>query len=304
MRSLRAEQWQKRRYASIANDGRDYSHLRWPEAPNGHQHPTPYQIFSLQQSEPYSKQRFYELVKIYHPDRGSPATPPSVLPGSHPCHNIAHGTKLERYRLIVAAHGILSDPEKRRAYDSFGAGWAGAPGNGATSNPWGRPGTGTGTPPGPFSGWREGTDPNIWANATWEDWERFYAARDPSHPSHQAPTYIRNSYFITIVMVLALVGSTANYGRAEVNGERFLEARDAMHDRAAKDLRKVRQQSESRPKEERIQFFLRQREATMTGLGVEEVRQDKLSKILPQQETCMSELDEDYERRQEEGRIE
>lgn len=109
---------------------------------------------------------------------------------------------------------------------------------------------------------------------------------------------------MTIVMVLALFGGTANYGRAEVNGEKFLEARDAMHDRAAKELRKVRQQSESRPKEERIQFFLRQREATMTGLGVEEMRQDKLSKILPQQETCMSELDGEHGQRQEEGRDE
>lgn len=92
-----------------------------------------------------------------------------------------------------------------------------------------------------------------------------------------------------MVMMLALLGSTINYGRAEANGDKFLEARDAMHDRASKELRKVRQQSESRPKEERIQYFLRQREATMLGIGIDEVRQERVAKLLPEQETCMSE---------------
>lgn len=277
-------------YATIASDGtEDYSHLRWPDAPQGHRHPTPYQIFCLQQTDAYSKQRFYELVKLYHPDRsGSQPTDSSILPTTHPCRNIPPTTKLERYRLIIAAHGILSDPEKRRAYDSFGAGWSGMPDAVTRSNNWGRANA-HGTRPGPFSGWREHSDPDIWGNATWEDWERFYARRDPTHPSYQAPQYLRNSYFITVVMMLALLGSSANYGRAEKNGEHFLEARDAMHDRASKELRKVRQQSESRHKEERIQFFLRQREATMMGVGVEDVRRDRLAKLLPEQENCMPE---------------
>jgi len=227
-------------------------------------------------------------VKLYHPDRsGSQPTDSSILPATHPCRNIAPTTKLERYRLIIAAHGILSDPEKRRAYDSFGAGWSGMPDAVTRSNNWGRANAHahahSSTRPGPFSGWREHGDPDIWASATWEDWERFYARRDPSHPSHQAPRYLRNSYFVTVVMMLALLGSSANYGRAEKNGEQFLEARDAMHDRASRELRKVRQQ------EERIQFFLRQREATMMGVGVEDVSRDRLAKLLPEQENCMPE---------------
>ncbi|KAJ5449020.1 hypothetical protein N7445_003841 [Penicillium cf. griseofulvum] len=32
--------------------------------------------------------------------------------------------RLTRYRLIVDAHAILSDDQKRSAYDSFGLGWA------------------------------------------------------------------------------------------------------------------------------------------------------------------------------------
>lgn len=293
----------RRHYATITSDSpNDASYLNWPDPPQGHTHPTPYQIFSLQHKEAYSKQRFYELVKLYHPDRnnGKPDTPSETAPSSHhhhhhhrSCNNsIPHATKLERYRLIVAAHAILSDPAKRRAYDSFGAGWAGTPDAGFHHHPRGRDGQHA---PGPFSGWREHTDPNIWANATWEDWEKFHARTDPHHPAnfqggaHQGPVYLRNSYFVSLVVLMALLGSGANYKRGDSAGEKFLEARDAMHDRASRELRRVRQQSEDRPKEERIQFFLRQREATMLGISVEEVRQLKAEKLLPRRDTCMSE---------------
>lgn len=280
--------WQhgRRGYATLTGDGA-CSHLTWPDPPRGHTHPTPYQIFSLRQRDPYSKQRFYELVKLYHPDRSTQDV--ESLPSSHPCHNIPHSIKLERYRLIVAAHGILSDPAKRRAYDVFGAGWNNMPEAASMHERAGR----GGAQPGPFSGWREHTDPNIWANATWEDWERFYARQDPHHPANhrgaQVPLYVANSYFVTVILVLALLGSTVNYGRAESSGGKFLEARDAMHDRASKELRRVRQQSGAKAKEERIEFFLRQREATLMGVGIDEVRQERLAKMLPEQDTCMSE---------------
>ena len=80
--------------------------------------PTPYQIFGQKKDSPYSKRKFYELVKLYHPDRhdyGSSGNLPSYT------------TKLERYRLIVAANDILSNPVKRAAYDRYGSGWNGQP---------------------------------------------------------------------------------------------------------------------------------------------------------------------------------
>jgi len=254
-----------RSYATITGDNADNASndlpdVPWPEPPKGHTHPTPYQIFDLPRTAPYTKARFYQLVKIYHPDRSTGAT----------CTQ-----KLERYRLVVAAHTILSDPTKRRAYDRFGAGWAGKadfpmPTN-AHSN---------GSNPGPFSSWRENihSDP-IWANATWEDWERWRARRDGETPQ-SGPVYMSNNAFISMVLVLAAVGSSWNYNRADQAGESFLASRDLMHDRAAKELRRVRQETGQRAKDERIEYFLRNREATALGIGVEEVREERVRQVL------------------------
>ncbi|KAI5235353.1 hypothetical protein E4T43_09332 [Aureobasidium subglaciale] len=248
------------------------SDMPWPKAPKGHSHPTPYQILSTTEAEPYSKRRFYELVKLYHPDSGA-------CEKHHHHHSVPQPLRLERYRLVVAAHTILSDPDKRKMYDRFGAGWSGVP-----STVGGRPGPGA--PAGPFSGWRHHTDSDIWGNATWEDWERFYARRDGV--TQQAPRYLSNGNFILCVILLAMIGASLNLSRAETEGDKVVAARDLVHDRASKELRRVRQMSENRPKEERIQFFLRQREATMHGVGVESLRNDKVAKLLPEQETCLS----------------
>jgi len=292
----------RRRYATIAGDGREdqQDHIapdvpkekaqpshQWPVPVSGQQHPTPYQIFAMKSNARYSKADFYQLVKLYHPDLHSSPT-------------IAHQLKTERYRLIVAAHTILSDPIKRSAYDRFGAGWNGRSEFGMQS----------GTPhpgPGPFShSWQSGgqgegnTDP-IWQNATWEDWERFYAwrARKASGATAsgaddpQSPLYVRNSHFIVVVILLAFAGSSANYSRAQGAGQYLVEQRDLVHDRSAKDLRKVRQDMAGLSgKEERMQWFLRQREATMGTLSVEEVevlRGERAGRILPEPEVCRSE---------------
>lgn len=242
----------------------------WPDTPKGHICPTPYQIFDLHRNAPYTKERFYQLVKLYHPDRNGHAQDLITC----------HKTKLERYRLIVAAHDILSDPVKRSAYDRWGAGWAGraeVPSASAAHS----------HQPGPFSGWRDQSDPHIWQNATWEDWERW---RDRNDPHKQpGPVFMSNAYFLSVILVCAAVGSSWNYNRADHEGERFLAARDAVHDQASKDLRRVRQESGQRAKDERIHYFLQNREATFLGLGVEEFREEKARRWLPQQETCESE---------------
>ncbi|GAM83189.1 hypothetical protein ANO11243_011750 [Dothideomycetidae sp. 11243] len=283
---------ERKHYATVANDSGhdgeqlDPGDLHWPDAPRGHSCPTPYQIFAIAKTAPYSKTRFYELVKIYHPDRNGTIRHDT----SGQCSEIvSHATKLERYRLIVAAHTILSDPVKRSAYDRWGAGWEGRTETGAT---WARNHAAHGQP-GPFTtSWRERADGNIWANATWEDWERWRE----KHESHggqtreaQSPLFMKNSAFVSVIMMLAAVGSSWNYNRAEAEGGRFLAARDAVHDQASKELRKVRQVTNQRPKDERIDWFVKNREASLLGIGVDEVREERARHVLPSQEGCLSE---------------
>ncbi|KAK5114316.1 hypothetical protein LTR62_002567 [Meristemomyces frigidus] len=283
-----------RGYATITGDGSEQHaeprepeakakkeadhHHQWPTPPSGQQHPTPYQILDTTSNTTYTKTRYYRLAKIYHPDLHNP-TQTALTPS----------LKLERYRLIVAAHAILSDPTKRTAYDRFGAGWNGKPETGARR--------GTYNQPGPFSqSWNSNQDDPIWRNATWEDWEKFYAwrARKESGASTadpQSPLYMRNSYFIVLVAFLAFAGGSANYNRAQDAGTYFVEQRDLVHDRAAKELRKVRQEIGSRGREERIQWFLRQREASMGALApgeVESMREEKAASVLPEQDICRS----------------
>ena len=266
-------------YATLSSTGREHFREKdhdWPLPPKGQRCPTPYQIFALKKNDAYSKARFYQLVKLYHPDKNDCSDS-----------SISQEMKSERYRLVVAANIILSDPVKRSAYDRIGAGWdgkadiAGKAGNGGS---------------GPFQqNWRDPSDP-VWQNATWEDWERWREAKEDEamgvKREKQSPLYMNNSYFIALIALLALMGSSANVHRAQENGQNFVEQRDIVHDRAAKELRKVRQDVQGMGgREERIQWFLRNREATM-GLAtddVETMRQEKADRIMPKREICRSE---------------
>jgi hypothetical protein len=220
-------------------------------------------------------------VKIYHPDR--------TASSSSSASTAAQALALERYRLIVAAHTILSDPAKRSAYDRFGAGWNGRSevGHGQTGawaqrspyHPAGRSG---------FNGnWHDPAD-NIWQNATWEDWEKFHARRDGN--GRTEPVYMANSYFLAVVLALAAMGSAVNYNRAQDAGTYFIEQRDLVHDRAAKELRRVRAEASTlTTREDRIEYFIRQREATLGLSDYGEVRDEKAARVLADREVCGSE---------------
>lgn len=266
-------------YATLSGTGREHSYEKdhdWPTTPKGQRCPTPYQIFALKKDQAYSKARFYQLVKIYHPDRSDCSD-----------NTISQEIKSERYRLVVAANIILSDPVKRSAYDRIGAGWDG------NADIAGKAGSNTS---GPFhQNWRDPSDP-VWQNATWEDWERWREAKEDEamgvKREKQSPLYMNNSYFIALIALFALMGSSANVHRAQENGQNFVEQRDIVHDRAAKELRKVRQDVQGMGgREERIQWFIRNREATM-GIatdGVETMRQEKADRLMPEREICRSE---------------
>ncbi|KAJ5239512.1 hypothetical protein N7468_004131 [Penicillium chermesinum] len=203
----------------------------WPSSPIF----TPYDLLNLSRHAPYSKARYYELVKIYHPDR--------------PSNDISLELRLQRYKLIVAAHEILSDPVRRRDYDRFGTGW----------DLHRRPSDPN------FSA--EGPDMTIFANATWEDWER-WQARHHGKQQH----LVDQRTFARLVILLVLLGvavqaswlSNMNSGYdqrlREVSGDsmRFLAGRrDKANDR-------------SLSRDARVQSFLISRDPTGSGLKDDE----------------------------------
>ncbi|OCL06051.1 hypothetical protein AOQ84DRAFT_85833, partial [Glonium stellatum] len=118
----RHQHWHQHRrpqhHSTRSGNGSD--DLAWPTATPPHAIPTPYQILALRHDEPYTKQRFYALVKLYHPDRHHHHYSSD---SSRAIASLPRSTRLERYRLLVAAHTLLSDPAKRRAYDRHGIGW-------------------------------------------------------------------------------------------------------------------------------------------------------------------------------------
>ncbi|KAJ5758450.1 hypothetical protein N7520_005606 [Penicillium odoratum] len=89
-----------------------FSHQRYYTWPSNSQ-PTPYEVMGIQEYAKYPKSRYFDLVKVYHPDSKA-----SLLAEKMPKEE-----RLARYRLIVDAHKILSDDEKRSAYDAYGLGW-------------------------------------------------------------------------------------------------------------------------------------------------------------------------------------
>lgn len=147
---------QQQRWYAHVSDGqkpqKEEQETPWPEPIPPLQHPTPYQVLGVQKHEAYCKTAFLKLVKTYHPDR----TQHDLLCPHH-IRGVPPHVRLERYRLIIAAHTLLSDPSRKSEYDRYGTGWTGNPS--ADNQVYDRP------------RWKPGESPMN--NATWEDWERF-----------------------------------------------------------------------------------------------------------------------------------
>ncbi|KAK1976250.1 DnaJ domain-containing protein [Colletotrichum cereale] len=211
----------------------------WPVCAN----PTPYDIFDIDKAAPYAKSRFAELVKQYHPDKHHASALDSL-----PSH-----TRLERYRLIVLANEILSSPDKRRAYDAFGAHWH-------------LPGTDPQDPRDIHEVYRQadkawrraGGNPS--ANATWEDWERWHHRRANAGADRQTPLYMSNASFAALVIAALAVGTIAQTTRMENSSAYMLEKKDAHEAHISEALRRQGEATAGKGREERIERFLRERE--------------------------------------------
>jgi curved DNA-binding protein CbpA len=235
--------------------------MNWPTKASSSTTPTPYEIFDIAKDAAYSKRKFYELVKIYHPDRHGHE--------DNPCSKqLSHGESLERYRLVILAHEILSDPIKRRAYDSHGAGWADNKRirtrytHGYYAEGSRRPyGTGPGCDNSPF------------ANATWEDWERWYA-RDRSGTARQTyeGNYINPNMFASFVVLMAVVSGVAQATRAGQYSGSLEERANAFTEKTSRFLneRAEKQKMDGFDADGRIKWFLEKRDPTKYGLKDEE----------------------------------
>ncbi|TPX08129.1 uncharacterized protein E0L32_010196 [Thyridium curvatum] len=210
---------------------RDDHHLQWPTTPK----PTPYEIFGQEKSAPYSKSRFYELAKLYHPDRHH-----------HTSRTVSRSTKIERYRLVVAANAILCDPAKRRQYDLYGAGWNGQADMHNTYRE-------------AEKAWRQ--HPGSAAhNATWEDWENWHEQRDGK--KQQEPLYMSNSLFAAAIVLLIGIGV---WGRATTAGKRslsFMEMQEEQNRKLSRDLRAQQFITAPLNRQDRVDNFIRSREGS------------------------------------------
>lgn len=274
-------------HSSSPPSSSDTPNLTWPAPGNPPRPPTPYAIFAQSPTEPYSKRRFYELVKLYHPDRLK-----------HSPISLTHSpTELtERYRLVIAANVILSSPSKRALYDRSGHGWleafdvseayGGKDGSYkyGTHHRWRTDGSAA-------YNWPVDQDPMY--NATWEDWERWYRAevlrRRGNHRRYpakgwrdyfssdgrrhaadgaaaQAPVYANNYAFISIVFLLAALGGAGQATRANGQAKTRLERSQIVNDQTSKVLMEARQntreqdslQGQGGAKDRRIRRFLSQ----------------------------------------------
>lgn len=233
-----------RHYASVPGPSSKRSHsagtgYTWPTSPC----PTPYEVLAHSRNAQYNKAIFYELVKIYHPDRTHVAANLSV----------PYAVRLERYRLVVAANEILSNDAKRRAYDLYGAGWNGK----CTMDSLYREAD---------RSWRNRPG-NASRNATWEDWERWRHEKNGSKPP-QSPLFMSNELFVFVLCFFVVMGSVAQGRRAGTTTLTVVELRDQKHVSISDSMRRLQDEKAPLSRRERVDNFVRQRESwNMVALG-------------------------------------
>lgn len=254
----------RRTFATIRDRTPKSEEIQWPKLKSTTAIPSPYQIFQQKKNAPYSKQRFYELVKLYHPDRychGKDGTEDGSL---------SHTTKIERYRLVVAANDILSHPAKRSAYDKCGAGWNGRPDAGTRSHEWRTDSNGH------WSGFRDNSSPA--RNATWEDWEKWYQRNEKGEKVPHEPVYFSNEGFLSLIAIIACLGGIGQATRIGDQKKSYLKQMETIHSDCSLDARRRMEEAQRYgTKDKRVQSFLSMREQS----GVPTIDMGEGRKLLP-----------------------
>ncbi|KKY15499.1 putative hsp40 co-chaperone [Phaeomoniella chlamydospora] len=241
---------QYRTYADVKSD------LSWPENGPNSRAPTPYEIFHLERDAPYSKHTFYRLVKMYHPDRH----------GREETHlgGLSHSVKLERYRLVVLAHELLSDPIKRSEYDRCGTGWV------ERNERWSRHRDYTTSATDRPFGFGAGYDASPFRNATWEDWERWHARHHGESDQAYNGNYVSQNGFASLILVFAVLAGVVQATQA---GQYSLSLEDKVQMKNQETTSFMQNRaggSNNLGHDGRIRLFLEKRDPTKYGLKDQE----------------------------------
>ncbi|KAK5072765.1 J domain-containing protein 1 [Lithohypha guttulata] len=220
----------------------------------------------------HTKLKYYELVKIYHPDRNGAG-----------CETLSHIERLERYRLIILAHEIISDPNKRQAFDAYGAGWANKQTNPARHT------RGYSTASGMQYGQAPGYDASPFGNATWEDWERWY--RDHANQGQRQAytgTYINPNAFAVFVITAAVLSGILQATSITQQAGTYADKSLAFTEETTRFMTARASQFDDNnlDKNDRVRHFLERRDPTRYGLKEEEESQyrkhfSKHEEVLP-----------------------
>lgn len=262
--------FQRRAFATIRDNPSINPEIQWPKLKSATAVPTPYQIFQQKKSAPYSKRRFYELVKLYHPDRHWHDDVGSEN-GS-----LSFSTKVERYRLVVAANEILSHPAKRKAYDDHGAGWNGQPDANAWRQEWANYENGH------WSGFHDNSSPA--RNATWEDWEKWYQRNDKGERVRQETVYFSNEGFLSLIAIIACLGGIGQATRIGDQKKSYLKQMETVHTDCSQDAKRRMEEAQGYgTKDRRVQNFLKTRK--QSGIPDSDFSEDHHRRLLPPPDT-------------------
>ncbi len=175
---------------------------------------------------------------VYHPDRWQHAT----------YHGISKTTRVERYRLLVLANAILSDPIKRKAYDEHGVGWDGGGYHGT-------PETEANRNANVDKEWRR-QPPNVSMNSTWQEWEE---SRQQQGSQEQDIVLIHGKTSVFCLAILVFLGGCCLYIQAYYRAREIMRQRDMIHRALSEDLWRMKRQNECSSRDSLVGAFLSHR---------------------------------------------
>lgn len=163
----------RRSYATVPSDNSDAHYdSKWPKKDN----PTPYDLFDKADGSEVDvralKRKYHEFAKLYHPDISQ-----NIRIIRSPINQIKFESnlltldeKLQRFKITTQAYEILSDPRKKRSYDTSRSGWSYGPQNYASTMTTQYPGS---------HGYRSDSTYAYWNAGTWEDHNNMKTEKEP-----------------------------------------------------------------------------------------------------------------------------